>query len=509
MASSKDKHVQPESSVKRPRGNSFVYIGTVVLLVITVIAFVFVPASGSVVSGDELTFGSWNGKAIAFVQGGYFSTQVQQTKAQLESQGYSDTGDQFFAYQVWRQAFENTAVHLALLDYAQDAGIAISPDQIDILMIQNESFLEDGKFSKRKYREASNTFKLALRKEIENSALKNRYVNDMVSILTSKAELDFLAELARSQRIVEYVAFPFSLYPDAERIAYAKANPALFRRVRLSSVTLSSSQKEAGQILAKVRDGSLSFEEAAKNHSKDAYASKGGDMGSSFIWKLTGSLKNSSDFDAILALAKGEISPVYETITGSWAFYRVEEQAIEPDFASADLLASVTEYLDRNEKGRIEDWTVALADTFLATATTKGFEPAAIAAGLVIKETAPFPLNYGKALDIGYFSLLGSLDTTDLVELQGADTNKAFLEAVFSLSAGQISKPVIMNDHAVIARVKEIKTADDGDIGMLTMYYPTVVQQNISNELGANVLADEKLKDDFLTAFMSVYATTN
>lgn len=509
MASNKDKHVQPESSVKRHKGNSFVYIGTVVLLIITVIAFVFVPASGSVATGDELTFGSWDGKPIAFVQGGYFSTQVQQIKAQLESQGYSDTGDQFFAYQVWRQAFENTAVHLALLDKAQDAGISISSNQLDLLMIQNESFLENGTFSKRKYREASNTFKLALRKEIENSALKNRYVSDMVSVLASKAELDFLSDLAKAQRIVEYVAFPFTLYPDSERIAYAKANPTAFRRVRLSSVTLSSSEKEAGQILAKVKDGSLSFEEAAKNHSKDAYASKGGDMGSSFVWKLAGTLKNASDMDAVLALAKGEISPVYETITGSWAFYRVEEAIVEPDFAAVDLLASVTEYLDRNEKGRIEDWIVAQADTFLASANTKGFEPAAIAGGLVVKETTAFPLNYGKALDIGYFSLLGSLDTSNLAELQGAETNKAFLEAVFSLPAGQVSKPLIMNDHAIIAKVKEVKTADEGDIGMLTTYYPSVVQQNISNELGANILADERLKDDFLIAFTSVYATTN
>ena len=72
MASNNDKHVRPESSDRRPRGNSFVYIGTVVLLVITVVAFVFVPAMGGMGgSGGELNFGSWNGKPIAFAQGGY------------------------------------------------------------------------------------------------------------------------------------------------------------------------------------------------------------------------------------------------------------------------------------------------------------------------------------------------------------------------------------------------------------------------------------------------------
>ncbi len=132
MASNNDKQAKPESGDNRHHGNSFVYIGTIVLLVITVLAFVFVPAMGSMSNDDNsLTFGSWNGKPISFVQGGYFSTQVQQIKAQLESQGYKDTGDQFFAFQVWRRAFENTAVHLGLLDLSQKAGISVSDSYLD------------------------------------------------------------------------------------------------------------------------------------------------------------------------------------------------------------------------------------------------------------------------------------------------------------------------------------------------------------------------------------------
>jgi hypothetical protein len=506
MASNNDKHVRPESSDRRPRGNSFIYVGTVVLLVITVVAFVFVPAMGSMGGeGGDLTFGSWNGKPIAFAQGGYFASQVQQVKAQYESQGYKDSGDQFFAYQVWRRAFENTAVHLALLDYADKAGISASDSYIDAQMIEHPSFQEDGSFSKRKYREASDSYKLSLRKDLASSAVKSRYVSDSVGYVTSKAEVAFLKGMAQSRRSIEFVAVPFSSYPNEERVAFAQANADSFRRARLSKVTVSSSQKDAEQILAQVRSGSLSFEDAAKNHSKDPYASKGGDMGLRFAWELAGDLKDASAIDAVLALPSGELSGVVETIAGAWSFYRVDEAPAVPDFASADLLKSVGDYMDRNEKGRVEDWAIAKAASF-AAAAKDGFATAAAAAGYSVKKTAPFPLNYGNALDIGYFSLLGSLDAESLPELRGADSNERFLQAVFSLEAGGISAPVVHNDYAIVVRVKEINAAGDGELDLLEAYYPMVVQQDASAELASAILADPLLKDDFIAAFSRAFA---
>ncbi|MCP5453167.1 MAG: peptidyl-prolyl cis-trans isomerase [Spirochaetaceae bacterium] len=506
MASNNDKHVRPESSDRRPRGNSFVYIGTVVLLVITVVAFVFVPAMGSMGgSGGELNFGSWNGKPIAFAQGGYFASQVQQVKAQYESQGYKDSGDQFFAYQVWRRAFENTAVHLALLDYADKAGIAASESYIDSQMVKHPSFQEGGSFSKRKYREASDTYKLSLRRDLASSAVKSRYVSDSVGYVTSQAETAFLKAMAQSRRSIEFVAVPFDSYPNEERAAYAEANADRFRRARLSKVTISSSRKDAEQILSQVRSGALSFEDAAKNHSKDPYAAKGGDMGFRYAWELSGDLKDAAAIGPVLALPAGSISDVVETIAGAWSFYRVEEAPTAPDFASADLLKSVGDYMERNEKGRIEDWAIAEAASF-AKAAKSDFASAAAAAGYQVKSTSPFPLNYGDALDIGYFSLLGSLDAEALPELRGADSNERFLQAVFSLDAGEVSEPVVHNDNAIVVRVKEINAAGDGELDLLEAYYPMLVQQNASSELASAILADPLLKDDFIAAFSRAFA---
>jgi len=110
---------------------------------------------------------------------------------------------------------------------------------------------------------------------------------------------------------------------------------------------------------------------------------------------------------------------------------------------------------------------------------------------------------------VGYFSLLGALDTTDLVELRGAENNERFLTSVFSLPLGGMSKPIVLNDHALVFRVKEILDTKSSESELLAMYYPTIIQQNVSSELADGLLKDPKLKDDFVAAFSKVYAQSN
>lgn len=504
MASSNGKHVRPETSDKRRRGNSFVYIGTIVILIITVIAFVFVPALGGADSGDDFTFGSWNGKPISFVHGGYFATQVQEVKAQFESQGYKDQGDKDFARAVWRRAFDNTAIHLALLDYAKDSGIAVSDSFLDARMLEHPAFMDGGAFSKRRFREMSNTEKLAIRDGIEADTLKGRYANDAVSYLVSKAEMAAVMDIAKTRRSIDYVAVPVSAYPMEELKAYAAANPALFRRASLSQITVPSSRKDAEQVLERVRSGAMTFEEAAKNHSKDVYTAKGGSMGQKYAWELRTELKTPDDMTAVLALAQGELSPVYETYGGSWAFYRVDAAASEADPASSELPAAVSRYLSRYERGLLEDWAMAEAGRFAAKA--KGdFAAAATAAGLTVRSTEPFPVNYGKALSIQDYSLLGAIQASDKPELAAADRSERFLEAVFSLGAGQVSEPIMLNGNALVLRVKEIVTVDAESLGLLQNYYPTLATQDASRAVASAILDSPQLKDNFQAVFARTY----
>jgi len=510
MASKTEKRPQPAQGDKAASGvkhhNKFVYYGTIVIFVISALAFIVAPSLGNgSAGGDDYTFGSWNGKDIAYAQGGYFANQVAEVKTQLESQGYQDTGDQFFAYQVWRRAFENTVTHYALLDFARSGGIAVSQAFLDTSMAQHPAFQENGTFSRRKFRDATSAYKASLRTGILEDTLKNRYAADVAFVVPSSAETAFIKAMASSERVVEYVGFPFTAYPDSERLDFARANPAGFRRLRLSRITVTSSLKDAQSVLSRIQSGAISFEDAAKNHSKDAYASKGGDMGQRYAWELKGDFKDPASLDGLVSLAAGAYSPVYETVAGSWVFFRIDEAAADPDYASADLLRTVTEYLNAYEKGRMEDWVVANAREF-AAAAKDDFIGAAASRSLPVRETNAFPLNYGGAFNLGYFSLFGTLDASDKPEIAGADSDEAFLRTVFSLQPGTVSEPLVLNNYALVLRVKEVRAADDSTLGLVEAYYPSLVQYSAQNDLSASILRSDRLKDDFLPTFSRIFA---
>jgi hypothetical protein len=508
MATRSDKNSKHDNVVQTKRHNNpFVYFGTIGILIITIIAFVLVPSLGGGLGDDQgLTFGSWAGKPISFAQGSYLASQVQLTKTRLEQQGYRDTGDQFFAYQVWRQAFENTVVHMALLDHANTNSIAVSEDFLDRQMARHPAFIEDGTFSRRLFREASNAYKMSIRQEIRETALKQLYVNDMVSVPTSSAETAFIKAMAQAERSIEFVTFPFANYPDSERKAFAMDNAALFRQHKLSRITLTSSQKEAQQILDRIKAGTLSFEEAARNHSKDAAATRGGDVGWQFNWEIRNDLKDPGQIDGLATLSEGSLSAVLDSVAGSWLIFRADAAVLEADPDSTEVLANVTTYMNRYERVRIEDWALDTARHFAAVASSD-FHGAAIIQGLAIKESNAFPLNYGGAFDLGYFALLGSIDTQSNPELSGANTNESFLRAIFTLEAGQISGPLIMNETVIIATLKEIQAADDSTLGLIEAYYPSIVQDIQSRELADSILKSPKLKDEFFTAFSKAFAT--
>ncbi len=513
MASKNDKHLQPSSgeraTAKARHSNPFVYFGTLAILVITIIAFVVAPSLGSGAGGgDALSFGSWDNKSIAFAQGSYFAGQVQQVKSQLEAQGYKDSGDQFFAYQVWRRAFENTAIHMALLSYAQDNGIAVSARFLDEQMAKNPAFVENGAFSRRKFREASAAQKASIRGDIRENALKERFVADSVSIIPTEAEKAFIKAMAQEERSIEYVAFPFSSYPDSARADFARANATLFRKVGLSQITVTASAKEAQAIAARVVSGALSFEDAAKNHSKDQYATRSGDMGERFAWELRNEIKDPAKLEQLLALPEGGVSEVFETVSGSWAFYRVNKAAVEADLASQQIIASAGDYIKRYEKGMIEDYALKAAESFIKEAGTD-FESAAATRGLSIKSTSPFPINYGGALDLGYFALFKAFNASGLPELAGADRSETFFQTAFSLSPGKVSSAVVLNDNAIVMRVKEIVGADESSLGLIDYYYSSVLQESLSRNLADGIVKSPRLKDNFLDTFLKAFASAN
>ena len=495
---------------KKTGKNRFAYIGTIVVLGLLIVAFVIVLPLGGVTGGmgggQSLDFGSYAGKSIVYGQGTYFASQVQAINDQLHQQGLNESNYQFFAYQVYRGAFERTVVHMAILDAVQKAGISISGKLLDQKMAENPAFQENGKFSIQRYNSTSLSEKLDLRNQIRDDLLTQEYYASTLTLAPSSKETAFIASMAKDTRTIEYVGLPLSSYPDTEVAAWGAANSGLFRRLSLSRITLDGSQSDAEALLKQIQGKTVSFDQAAKDRSKDQYASKGGVMGPMYFNEIASDLSDKAAAEKLASLKKGEFSPVLKTATGGYAFFLADDDAQAPNFADPILVQAVRDYMNRFDKGTIENWVVAKAKP-LSSAPGATFEAACRRQGLKLKTDGPFPLNYGD-LQVTIYGqkvpLFNPVNASDASELAGASTNDKFLLDAFSLAPGSVSEPIVLGDNVIVMKIKEAGSSLDAS-GSVDLYYPYFYRQKLTTDIAGMFLQSPQLKDNFAPVFFKYF----
>jgi peptidyl-prolyl cis-trans isomerase D len=513
MASQAPKAAQkPESrEVKRGIKNPGIYAGTIIVLALVVITFVFMPmggGSGSITdNGRSLEFGRFAGKAIIYGQGSYMAGQVRSLNDQLRQQGLNESNYQLFAYQVYRGAFERTVLRMAAIDAVKRAGGSVTEPWIDARVAESPAYQENGTFSAQKYQAAPLSEKLALREQVRDDQLYQDYFSYVLGVRPSSQEIAFVKDMAKQQRTIEYAAVPLSKFPDSEVEAWGKIHADLFRVLNLSRVTVASSEADAKKLLKNVVDKKATFEDVAKASSKDAFASKGGAAGTKYFHELVAEFAAKADADAIAALKKGELSGVLKTAAGSWVFFRADADIAPADFAQGIVVAAVRNYMTNRERGAIEDWAIAQAKTLVASgAKGSSLEAAAKKSGFEAKTAGPFPLNYGDA-ELAIYGQRAPLFKAVPNEgaLAGASTSEKFLTQAFTLAPGSSSEPFVLGDNALVVKVKEAGSAKDDETGSIDFYYPYFFQSGASSEVRDIFMKSSYLKDDFGKIFFKYF----
>jgi hypothetical protein len=292
--------------------------------------------------------------------------------------------------------------------------------------------------------------------------------------------------------------FPLSSYPDSEVRAYGTENPALFEVVHLSIITISSSEKEAGQLLGSVEAGTSSFEDAARANSKDSYAEKSGDMGIRMAYELATEIPDAGERQGIIGLARGAYSPVVKTPQG-WAFFRAEEAPHPADLSDPAALEKVRAYIMSFERGRAEDWLLKEADVFSNAVRAGGFEAACLNLGVTARSFGPLTVNYG---DAPFFAPLSSFGIT---ELGSAGTNESFWRTAFTTPLGNPSAPLILGDNAAVLFPKEEIPADETDMENIKNYYSYYMGSSAEQGIRFYFLTNPKLEDKFMETFIRYF----
>jgi hypothetical protein len=511
MASKQKKQFVQEDNpakgewIRRFKANPFVFIGTIVVLIIVIIAFVLVPAIVPSAGGPvaDLTFGSYNRVPINYVPGNYFS-QVQENIARYMQNSISENNYQMANYQIWREAFEETVIHTGILDEMKSAGYKAPENVVDREVARLPQFQENGRFSITRYRKMDNTTRIALWREVQDSFTEQRYRSDITGLRIPSKEGAFIRAMAERERRFTMAVLPFSTYPNEEIAAYALAHPELFRITHLSKITVNSSDREARQVLASIKDGTRTFEEAAQAQSQDSYADRGGDMGSKMAFELSSEVPDAQEREGVIATAPGEYSPIVKVPSG-WAFFRIEEASYPSNAEDPLILDKIRTYMMDFERGHVEDWLIGQAREFSAALAESDFDSAlAEKEGLEKRSFGPVPLNYG-GLDL--FTTLASQSVTELLS---AESNENFWRIAFSTPLNTPSEPLVIGNTVLVLYPEEEIIKDEAALGNIeTIYSSYWISYNADQNLRSYFLNNGKLDDKFMSVFLQYFWQSN
>lgn len=492
----------PEKPAKEKRSHGLgITIFSAIILVVIVVTFIGAPVVSQVGEQPAVSFGTYDGISIEFVQGNMFAQQVEQLNRFYEQFNQGSSNLELQRQMVWRQAFEQTALQIGLKREAERAGIVITDSQIDKQLVKHGAYQKDGKFSEELYRNTPSAERFRYRQETKTELLVQQYALDRTEgPMLSAATKAFIAGLAYPQRKFSFVTFTDTDYPAALVSEYAAQNKALFRTIDLSRITVTSSEGDANKVREEAVKGEKAFADLAKTYSKDPLAQSGGALSVRHYYELKSDITKGEDLDKVFALAKGGISAVIKG-DKSWTIYKVNAPAADPDLASADTLAVVRSYIARNDRGLLEDNLEAQAQAFGESAKTD-FAGAAQKLGKSVSVSNWVSLNFGNH-DLFPSLTEASTDST----FQGLASNEDFFKKAFRLEKGQVSGPILASPAVLVVRVDDVKlTAGPED----TPVTADAVSSGFTSERGTQlkdaVLSPPKFKDSFQAEFDRLFS---
>jgi len=489
MASNEKKQAARQTNsgtsemLRRFKRHPILFIGSILFLTLIIVAFVFVPAIVPGAMGVEnLAFGYYNGTPIRHTPGSFFS----QTRRNVESNFPDIVNDPTMARSIWRVAFNEAVVNAAILDEVRRAGNIVVDDAINREIAQ--LFQENGRFMADRYRSLDNATRLSLHREASDRLMAQRYYLDLASIRSSDAEAAFVSAMASPRRVFGTAIFPLSSFPDSEVVLFAGENENLFMANRFSRITLGS-EREARQVLDMVRNGSTTFEEAARTNSTDSYADIGGDMGSRMRFELSFEITNEADRDAVMSLAHGDISDVVRVSNG-WAFFRALDTALPVDTEDSAQFERVRSYMLSNHRGIMENWLIEQAESFSEEVRRTNFTAAALRGNVFTNTFGPLPVNYGDSL------LFTTVRSSGVPELQFAGNNLFFWQLAFNTPLNTPSEPLVIGDNVLVLYPIEESNEDEVLITSIESTFRSSVLQQMESSFRSSFLADDNPKFD-------------
>ncbi|MBQ4377823.1 MAG: SurA N-terminal domain-containing protein [Treponema sp.] len=460
--------------------NKMLWVGSVIILILSVICFVVFGVGTELIrafTGDagKISFGKYNGKDIVLEPGTDFANAVQNYQNYYQNQGQQL--DQSAYFYIYNYAFNAAVQSMAYKEAVKESGYKPSGKAISRTMLPY--FLDsEGKYDPKLYNQVSAKDKESLKANISRQLVWERFNSDLFGsanklgkdeeayalygIKSSQKEIDFLSSIGAEKRSFDIVSFDKADYPESEIKAYGVKNISLFNTYSLSMLTVKE-EAQAKKLLGQLTNGEITFEDAITEYSEKYYTDGDGKVTSNFAYQIKENLENDSDLEKITSLAKDSLSEVIKTNTG-YSIYKCTGDSTEANIEESATFDAVKNYVNTNEKAMIDEYFTTKAKAFVESAKAGTFDKAAKESGVEVVSVPAFPLNYGDV------SIADTLSSGDVKALANASTNEDFLKTAFTMKLQDISEPLtlgnyvsvitltgIQNDKATDEQVKKVR----------------------------------------------------
>ena len=487
--------------------NKMLWIGSVIILILSVICFVVFGVGTELIraisgEGNGVSFGKYNGKDIVLAPGTDFANAVQNYTNYYQNQGTEL--DQSAYFYIYNYAFNAAVQATTYKEAVRQSGYKPSGKAVSQQMLPY--FLNaDGKYDPKLYNQISSADKESLKNDINKQLIWQRYSDDLFGdseklgsttlfgIKTPQSETSFLASLNGTKRSFDVVSFDKSEYPDSEIKAYGAEHISLFDTYSLSMITVKD-EAQAKKLLSQLKNNEITFEDAVSEYSEKYYSDGDGKITANFAYQITENLANEADFAKIAALAQDELTDVLETNTG-YSIYKATGAKTEAHIEDSATFDAVKNYITSNEAAKIESYFMEKAKAFAASAKIDGFSKAAKSAGVEVVSIPAFPLNYGDV------SIADPISASDVKALSNASSNEAFLEAAFSLKEQDVSEPIVLGNYISVITLTGVQTdeATDAQIEKVT----SAIAEYDQNEAQTALLTSKKVENNVADVYFN------
>ena len=463
---------------------TLLYIGSVFILILSAITFIFVPSMLDRGQGSAYSLGTYKGKKIELVPGtpianalGNFEMLYKDQLSQAdnypaEQQKYYRNG---IYYQMYNNAFNAAVLYLSAERALKAAGYEPSKQAVSRELVPYYS--DENGYSARIYNSVSESKRNELKKDVTTHLVWNQYYNDLFGtgrhtqdayyigltctqnyitymqqmqftepatvggnalfgLKTSEAEQAFLATMGNTKRSFDMVSWDKSQYPDQEVIMYGVDHYELFNKHDLSVISVDD-KAEAEKLLTQITNNEITFDDACAEYSKKYYTGDDGKLTSDYEYQIKEIIPGEDDFNAVIALEKDAISGVIQTANNSYSLFRRNEKRGLNHLNVEENIDVVRNYLDTHEAGIAEEYYKKQATDFAAAAVTTSFDAAS------------------RKFDVKKVS--------DITELNGAATNENFLQTAFSLKNNEVSEPIVLGNRVIVLKLTGEQLDDVSD----------------------------------------------